>query len=130
MRIKLLRKKAGLTQEQLAKMVGVTQEYISKIEKGDISGITLGKLIRIAKILKITSIELSTILLKKYNVKESNNTVPNKKNLIKAAEFVKRTFECLLSESEEIFLSKFNELSEKDRRKIIKIVELFEEEEP
>lgn len=65
MNMKMLRKRARLTQTKLAKMVGVTQVYISKIERGEIDGLTIGKLKKIAKILKVTPTELLEILMKK-----------------------------------------------------------------
>ncbi|NIM16785.1 MAG: XRE family transcriptional regulator [Candidatus Aminicenantes bacterium] len=46
-----LRKDAGLTQQQLAKMVGTTQSVISRLEDSDYDGHSLTMLERIAKAL-------------------------------------------------------------------------------
>jgi transcriptional regulator with XRE-family HTH domain len=43
-----LRKKAGLTQAQLAKMIGTTASVISRLENGDYEGHSLAMLRRIA----------------------------------------------------------------------------------
>lgn len=56
-----------MTQKQLGKMIGVSQVYISKIENGDIEGLTIGKLIKLSKALKVSSINLLEILLKQNN---------------------------------------------------------------
>ena len=61
--MKKIRKEKGLTQEELATMSGVTQEYISEIENGEVEGLTLHRLDRIAKTLKICTAELLIILL-------------------------------------------------------------------
>lgn len=52
-----------LTQKQLGDRIGVTQVYISKIEKGDIEGLTIGKLTKLANVLQITPSELLDKLL-------------------------------------------------------------------
>jgi DNA-binding XRE family transcriptional regulator len=44
-----LRKHAGLTQQQLAKLVGTTTSVISRLEDADYEGHSLGMLRRIAK---------------------------------------------------------------------------------
>lgn len=64
--MKKLRKEKGLTQEELALMAGVTQEYISEIENGEVDGLTLHVLDRLAKALKICTAELLIILLNKH----------------------------------------------------------------
>lgn len=46
-----LRKDAGLTQQQLAKMVGTTQSVISRLEDSDYDGHSLTMLERIANVL-------------------------------------------------------------------------------
>ena len=56
----------NMTQKQLAKRLGVTQVYISRIENGDIEGLTMGKFFKLAKILKVTPFELLAVLLKQY----------------------------------------------------------------
>lgn len=63
--MKKLREKRGLTQEELALMTGVTQEYISEIEHGEVEGLTLHRLDRMAKALKICTAELLIVLLHK-----------------------------------------------------------------
>lgn len=47
-----LRKKAGLTQTQLAKLVGTKQSNIARIEDADYTGYTLKTLEKVAKALK------------------------------------------------------------------------------
>lgn len=47
-----LRKKAGLTQVQLAKLVGTKQSNIARIEAADYTGYTLKTLEKVAKALK------------------------------------------------------------------------------
>ena len=39
--LKMLRKEAGMTQSELAKLVGVSQRYISKLENGGNPGLTV-----------------------------------------------------------------------------------------
>ena len=55
--VKFVRMKAGVTQEQLAKNVGVTRQTIGLIEKGDYNP-TLSLCIAIAKALEKTLDEL------------------------------------------------------------------------
>ena len=55
--VKFVRMKAGVTQEQLAKSVGVTRQTIGLIEKGDYNP-TLSLCIAIAKALEKTLDEL------------------------------------------------------------------------
>lgn len=61
--MKMLRINMRLTQKQLADRIGVTQVYISKIERGDIGGLTIAKLIKLADALKVTPNELLDKLL-------------------------------------------------------------------
>jgi len=68
--MKMLRKRMGLTQAQLAARIGVSQVYISRIENGDIDGLTIGKLLSLAHILHVEPIELLDKLLK---AKEKRN---------------------------------------------------------
>lgn len=63
--LKLLRRKRGLTQKELAKRLRVTQQYISKLENGNIDGLTIGKLKKLAKVLGIDVIEMLRILLER-----------------------------------------------------------------
>lgn len=56
----------GMTQKQLAKKIGVTQVYISRIEKGDIEGLTMRHFFRLAKALKLSPNELLDLMLKQY----------------------------------------------------------------
>lgn len=58
-----MRTKKGLTQKQLAKRIGVTQQYISKIESGDVKGVTLGKAEEIAKIFNACELDFIAMLL-------------------------------------------------------------------
>lgn len=53
----------GYTQKQLGDRIGVSQVYISRIENGDIEGLTIGKLIKLANALQIGPEELLTKLL-------------------------------------------------------------------
>ncbi len=50
-KIYLLRKRAGLTQERLAKLVGTTTSVISRLEDADYKGHSLAMLRRVAKAL-------------------------------------------------------------------------------
>ena len=50
--IRIARDEAGLTQKELAEMVGTTQSVISRLEDADYEGHTLKTLERIAKALK------------------------------------------------------------------------------
>ncbi|GAA0081319.1 helix-turn-helix domain-containing protein [Clostridium sp. CTA-6] len=59
-----LRTKLGYTQEALGERIGVTQVYICRIENGDIEGLTIGKLKRLAHALQISPVKLLDILLK------------------------------------------------------------------
>lgn len=55
--IQQLRKERGLTQEDLADLVGVDRSYMGFVERGERNP-TLDKIIKIAKALKITLSEL------------------------------------------------------------------------
>ena len=57
-----LRHTAGLTQKQLAVLVGVPQQWVAKIESGvtDIGNITLSKAIKVADALGVDVRELLT----------------------------------------------------------------------
>ena len=59
-----LRRKKKLTQKQLAELIGVTQSYISKIEQGNVKSLTIGKLLKLAKVLDVEPEKLLHILLK------------------------------------------------------------------
>ncbi len=52
-RIQLLRKQKGLTQEDLADLVGVDRSYMGFVERGERNP-TLDKITKIAKAVKIT----------------------------------------------------------------------------
>ena len=58
MNLKLARIKAGLTQKQLAALVGTSNVTILKIEKGNVDGVRLGTLKAIAKVLNSSIQEL------------------------------------------------------------------------
>lgn len=49
MKIAKLREKKGLTQQELAKLMGTSQQAISRIESGDYEGFTLKTLEKIAE---------------------------------------------------------------------------------
>ena len=101
-KIKKLREEKRLTQKELAEEMELAQSTIAMLESGKKEGST--------------------------------------KTLKKLADFFNVTLDYLISEDEEkdkiteyeeqskIFFSKFGKLSEKDRNKIIKMIELFEEE--
>jgi DNA-binding XRE family transcriptional regulator len=57
-----LRKRAGLTQGQLAKLVGTTASVISRLEDADYEGHSLAMLRRIARVLN-TRVELRFVSL-------------------------------------------------------------------
>ena len=48
-----IRIKKGLTQKELAKLVGISQNYISEIENGNRSG-SINVCIKIAKVLEVS----------------------------------------------------------------------------
>lgn len=58
MNVKIARIKKGLTQRELAKLVGTSNVTIIKIEKGDIDGISFGLLKKLAAALDSTVQEL------------------------------------------------------------------------
>lgn len=62
--MKLLRKKRGLTQEQLGNLVDTTQSYISRIENGYIKTLTVYKMEKLSKVFNIKPWELLKILEK------------------------------------------------------------------
>ena len=65
--MKILRINIGLTQKQLGQRVGVSQVYISKIENGDIDGLTVAKIIKLSKVLNVSPTELFDKLIdRKY----------------------------------------------------------------
>ena len=59
-----LRKKAGLTQKQLAELVGTKQSNIARIENADYTGYTLKTLEKVTKALK-AKLEIKIILAEK-----------------------------------------------------------------
>lgn len=101
-KIKKLREDKRMTQQELADLVGLSQSTIGMLESG--------------------------------------RQGASRKTLVKLADFFGVTVDYLLSDDEEmdkiaeyesqnkIFFSKFGKLSEKDRNKIIKMIEIFEEE--
>lgn len=58
MQIKIRRKQLGLSQEKVAKFVGISKTTISKLENGDILSIKHNKIEALAEILKIPAYEL------------------------------------------------------------------------
>ncbi len=56
-RIKTVRQRMGLTQDQLAERVGLSPKYISGIERG-VENPTMDNLIRLAKVLKVEPYDL------------------------------------------------------------------------
>lgn len=61
-----LRKKAGLTQEQLAELVGTKQSNIARIEDADYTSYTLTTLEKVTKALK-AKLEIRIIPVRKSN---------------------------------------------------------------
>ena len=57
-RLKVERVKAGMTQEELSKASGVSRNIISKVENGDLSSITYGKLEKLSKVFELSPNEL------------------------------------------------------------------------
>ena len=57
-RLRILRKKSGLTQEDLAQASGLDYKYIQRLEGKKPSSPTLNSLEKLAKAFKITSAEL------------------------------------------------------------------------
>ncbi len=53
--IKKARKKAGLTQEQVAEKAGITSNYYSMIERGEVENPGSKVMTEIAKVLKLKS---------------------------------------------------------------------------
>lgn len=58
MNLKLARIKMGLTQKQLAQLVGLSNVTISHIEKGNDDTVTKATMVKIAKVLNTTVQEL------------------------------------------------------------------------
>ena len=56
-RIKIVRQRSGLTQDQLAEQVGLSPKYISGIERG-VENPTMDTLLRLAKVLGVESYDL------------------------------------------------------------------------
>jgi len=56
-RIKIVRQRHGLTQDQLAEQVGVSPKYISGIERG-VENPTMDILLRVAKMLRVEPYDL------------------------------------------------------------------------
>ena len=56
-RIKIVRQRSGLTQDQLAELVGLSPKYISGIERG-VENPTMDILLRIAKALEVEPYDL------------------------------------------------------------------------
>lgn len=67
--MKQLRIQKGYTQKQLANTLEVSQQYISKLENGDVGGLTINKLVHISKVLETTPEVLLNRLLSKSNIK-------------------------------------------------------------
>lgn len=60
-RIRELRKKAGMNQREVASMVGINFTYLSKIESGTLSPPREDKIIKLAKVLNADKDELITL---------------------------------------------------------------------
>ena len=56
-RIKIVRQRSGLTQDQVAEQVGLSPKYISGIERG-VENPTMDILLRVAKILEVEPYDL------------------------------------------------------------------------
>lgn len=63
MELKLLRTRQGMSQEDLGIRIGVSQQYISKIEKGNINKVTFGKAKKLAKIFNMCELDFIAMLL-------------------------------------------------------------------
>ncbi len=63
-----LRKKAGLTQTQLAKLVGTKQANIARVESADYTGYTLKTLEKVTKALK-AKLEIRIVSINKASVR-------------------------------------------------------------
>ena len=57
-RIKALRKKRGLTQEQLADLVGIDYKYLQKMEGKNPPAVRIDTIEKLAKVFKITCSKL------------------------------------------------------------------------
>ncbi len=66
--MKKLRIAMRLTQKQLGLRIGVSQVYISKIERGDIDGLTVNKIIKLSKVFHVSPEELFKRLLERKNL--------------------------------------------------------------
>ena len=65
--IRNTRMKKRIIQKQLAEMIGVSQEYISKIESDTFVNVTLIEIIKLSKALQIDELEVAKYFLDKYN---------------------------------------------------------------
>ena len=63
--LKLFRKRAGLTQVELAEAAGTTQQAISKLESGEVQNPEMDTVLMLAKALKKTPNELFGIIQRK-----------------------------------------------------------------
>ena len=90
-RLRKLRKYMGLTQEQVAEILGLGRDAILRIEKGD-RKIDLEELMNFSKLYNISMDELTTE-------------------------------EHIINSSDIVFARGFNELSEKDKKEIINLIE-------
>ena len=57
-RLKIERVKAGMTQLELSKLSGVSRNVISKVENGDLSSITYGKMEKLSNVLGLSPKDL------------------------------------------------------------------------
>lgn len=57
-KLKIERVKVGMTQQELSKLSGVSRNVISKVENGDLSSITYGKMEKLSKVLGLSPKEL------------------------------------------------------------------------
>lgn len=62
--MKGIRIKMGYTQKQLASRIGADQSYISKVERGDVGGLTVDKILKLADALQVTPTELFEKIIK------------------------------------------------------------------
>lgn len=63
--IKTARKRHGITQKELARKCNLSQSYLSKLESSNYSNVTLGQIVTISRVLKISPFELSNWLIKR-----------------------------------------------------------------
>lgn len=64
--IRKQRQKLRITQKQLSEIVGVSQAYISKIESDKFTNVTFTEIIKLARALKLSELQVCEYFLKRY----------------------------------------------------------------